>query len=65
MFDYQIPKEYKYHHTATAKGYVSRKGVDHEALPYVGKFGTGYVVHTPRFDTTRYHYVTYYVLEEH
>ena len=26
-------------------------------------FGDGYIVHSPRFDTTRYHEVTYYIKE--
>lgn len=38
---------YTLHHTAAARGYISRRseGVIRE---YSGRFGTGYAVHTPR-----------------
>lgn len=50
------------HHTAAARGYISRRseGVIRE---YFGRFGTGYAVHTPRRDTTNYHYISYYTRE--
>lgn len=51
---------YKYHHTASAKGYVSRKS-DGIVKPYSGKFGTGYIVQRPRYDTTQYIYIDYYI----
>lgn len=53
-------QRYELHHTATAKGYISRKVVE-ELEEYTGKYGKGYRVHRPRFDTTNYHYVNYYV----
>ena len=56
-------RRYELHHTATARGYVSRK-VDEVVKEYSGRFGTGYTVHYPRFDTTNYHYVAYYIKEE-
>lgn len=56
-------QRYKLHHTATAKGYISRK-VPEVLEEYTGRFGTGYIVHYPRFDTTNYHYVVYYIKEE-
>lgn len=49
-----------YHHTSTARGYVSRK-VACEIVPYNGKFGRGYAVYTPRWDSSRYCNVAYYV----
>lgn len=57
-----IPTEYRYHHTASARGYISRRA---EPTPesYTGKYGHGYIVRRPRWDTTRYHYVTYYIKE--
>ena len=41
---------YKYHHTASRLGYVSRrtKGV---VQPYRGRYGVGYIALTPRWDT--------------
>lgn len=53
---------YTLHHTAAARGYISRRseGVIRE---YSGKFGTGYAVHSPRWDTTNYHYISYYTRE--
>lgn len=55
-------QRYELHHTATARGYISRK-VDEVVKEYSGRFGTGYAVHYPRFDTTNYHYVSYYIKE--
>lgn len=53
--------QYYLHHTAAARGYVSRK-IDHpEPHEYSGKFGTGYTVERPRWDTTRYIYIDYYI----
>lgn len=51
---------YREHHTATERGYISRK-IDHVTTEYNGRFGSGYKVHYPRFDTNNFHYVTYYV----
>lgn len=53
-------KRYELHHTAAAKGYMSRK-VPEVVEEYAGKYGIGYKVHHPRYDTTNYHYVDYYV----
>lgn len=59
----EIPPEAKYHHTASAQGYVSRRG-DPIITLYVGRFGRGYKVHRPRFDTTQYHFVDYYIIPD-
>ena len=56
-------QRYELHHTASAKGYFSRK-VAEELEEYAGKFGKGYKVHRPRFDTSNYHYVDYYIEEK-
>lgn len=53
---------YKQHHTASQRGYLSRKG-GHEIIPYKGRFGEGYKVLSPRWDTTQYVTVTYYIKE--
>lgn len=48
------------HHHAACQGYVSRKSAG-RVLEYRGRFGVGYVIDTPRRDTTRYIHRTYYV----
>lgn len=48
------------HHTASRRGYVSRRG-NGIIEEYAGRFGAGYVLVTPRWDTTVYVNVTYYV----
>ena len=50
----------RYHHTATARGYISRKlyGI---ASEYNGAFGKGVMIRRPRTDSNSYHYVEYYV----
>lgn len=54
---------YELHHIATARGYISRK-VNEVLEEYTGRFGVGYIARYPRFDTTNYHYVAYYIKEE-
>lgn len=53
---------YKLHHRATRRGYVSRRSCP-RVEQYSGKFGTGYIVRFPRYDTSRYHTVEYYIKE--
>ena len=52
---------YYLHHTATARGYISHKIEYFGPREYTGKFGTGYTVERPRWDTTNYHYIDYYI----
>lgn len=61
----EIPASYKLHHTAMSRGYISRRTApaDYPVESYSGKFGIGYIVRSPRFDTTRYCNVTYYIKE--
>ena len=47
-------------HSATRQGYVSRKTAG-QVLEYRGRYGNGFVIDTPRFDSTRYILRTYYV----
>ena len=56
---------YKYHHTATARGYVSRRisAEDYPREPYNGRYGKGYKIYSPRWDTTQYCNVTYYIVD--
>lgn len=51
------------HHTGSRRGYESRKG-EGRIEEYNGKFGNGYIHIQPRFDTTQYVYVTYYIKKE-
>ncbi len=53
--------ELRYHHAASRRGYVSRKNIKGIAESYNGRFGKGYLVITPRWDTTQYVTVEYYV----
>lgn len=50
-------------HKGSRRGYVSRKAVLGElpAKPYKGRYGEGYTVETPRFDTTQYCDIEYWV----
>lgn len=50
----------KEHHTASRRGYISRKSAG-KVERYSGRFGTGYKLISPRWDTTQYVYITYYV----
>lgn len=56
----------RYHHTSSTQGYVSRRlsTPNYPVIKYVGKFGRGYKLFSPRYDSTWYCYVTYYVYEE-
>lgn len=53
-------KGYFLHHTATRQGYVSRKTAGY-IEPYNGRYGTGVRWIFPRYDTTRYCYVEYWI----
>lgn len=55
-----LKENYTRHHSASRRGYESRKGNGH-AEPYKGRFGEGYIWVSPRWDTTSYANVTYYV----
>jgi hypothetical protein len=47
-------------HTAKRQGYVSRKS-EGQVLEYRGKFGHGFILDTPRFDSTRFHNRSYFI----
>ena len=51
---------YNYHHIASRRGYESRKADGH-VEEYEGKFGKGFIAVTPRFDTTQYVNIEYYI----
>lgn len=57
---------YKHVAYALRQGYVRRnvKGICNTpclVCAYNGKYGTGYTLHSPRYDSTIYHDVVYYV----
>lgn len=47
-------------HSAAKQGYISRK-TSGQVLEYRGRYGNGFVIDTPRFDSTRYILRTYYI----
>ena len=52
--------EYKYDHTGSRHGYESRKG-EGRIEEYHGRFGDGYIHVRPRWDTSKYVYIDYYI----
>lgn len=56
---------YKFHHKARHAGYVSRTCNTEclEAVPYNGRFGRGFYVDFPAYDSTRYCWRKYYIEE--
>lgn len=58
-----VDPAYRYYHTASRRGYVSRC-TNGMVLPYRGRFGAGYIVLTPRRDTSRYVWCSYYIMQD-
>lgn len=58
-----IKKGYKLHHKATAPGYTSRKRAHGEPKEYHGRFGDGFTVDFPRWDTSRFVTREYWIKE--
>ena len=48
------------HHTATVRGYISRRSKLYAVAEYSGKYGEGYTILKPNYASTRYSYITYY-----
>lgn len=53
-------KIYTLHHLASRRGYESRKSSGH-LEQYNGRFGEGFILVTPRYDTTQYINIAYYI----
>ena len=51
---------FRFDHGATERGYISRN-TDYKIIPYVGRFGIGVKVIFPRYDSTRYVNIEYYI----
>lgn len=56
---------YKYHHSASRSGYVSRTPEGVMINRYKGKYGEGYTLDIPRFDKAGVFYREYYIKERH
>lgn len=55
--------EYRYDHSAYRRGYLSRRSGP-KVEEYKGRFGTGYIVVYPRWETTQYVLIEYYIKME-
>ena len=53
---------FRFDHSATERGYISRKIVC-KIVPYIGRFGIGVKVIFPRTDTTQYVDIEYHILD--
>lgn len=51
----------RHHHTSWTRGYVSRRNPQGHVAPYKGRFGEGYTVATPSWESTQYCYLAYWV----
>ena len=58
-----VQNGYSLHHTSVIVGYVSRKTWARIEL-YEGRFGKGFKILEPRYDTSRFVYCAYYVKED-
>ena len=59
----EIRNTMELHHTASRRGYCSRKIAGY-VEEYHGRFGDGYIIVTPRWDTTQYVDIAYYINEK-
>lgn len=51
------------HHEAWAKGYISRRSEGYVER-YSGKFGKGFTIHRPSWQTTNYHNIEYWIFNK-
>lgn len=58
-----IRSHYLVHHLSLAPGYVSRKPGNERVWEYSGRFGCGYVIDRPNFESTRFFYREYYLFD--
>lgn len=57
-------RQLRFHHRAAGRGYVSRKKPEGVVVLYRGRFGRGIAILKPRWDTTRYILVEYYIAQD-
>ena len=55
--------EYVLHHTSLCRGYVSRK-TEGIVRAYKGRFGEGYTLEHPNWESNSYSFVSYYVKKD-
>lgn len=53
--------DYYKHHTESRCGFISRKKGGEKVKPYVGIFGKGFIIVSPRWDTTQYVNMSYWI----
>ena len=53
--------DFEPHHTAWSEGYISRYLEEGLVRVYSGRFGDGYILSKPSWESTRFHRRTYYV----
>lgn len=56
-----INQGYHLHHTSLKGGYISRKNKSGIIEEYDGRFGKGFTVSKPNYESSRYYYISYYV----
>lgn len=60
--EYMFMKEgRRKHHVATVRTYVSRRTHLYDVAEYEGKYGKGYTILLPNWQSSRYSYIAYYV----
>lgn len=52
--------DYYNHHTESRRGFISRKGGE-KVKPYVGIFGKGFIIVSPRWDTPDHINISYWI----
>ena len=57
----RIMKECTLHHSAHCRVYVSRHLTIGYIKPYKGKFGEGFAIYKPNWESTRYSVVEYWI----
>lgn len=53
--------DYYKHHTESRRGYISRKKGGEKVKPYVGIFGKGFIIVSPRWDTKQCINIAYWI----
>ena len=56
-----INQGYHLHHTSLLRGYVSRKNKSGIIEKYDGRFGKGYTIKKPNYQSTKYIFVEYWI----
>ena len=54
---------YRHVKTSWARGYISRRGAP-IIKPYSGRYGIGYTVETPSWQSTQYHRIAYFITSD-